>query len=40
MWGMRNKGNGREGAALSMDNNDEADKPSPQAGTDVNGGGH
>ena len=40
MWGVRNKGNGGEGAALSMDEDDKANKPSPQAGMDANGGGH
>ena len=37
MWGM---GNGGEGTALSMDGDDEANEPSPRAGTDANGGGH
>ena len=40
MWGVRDKGNGREGTALSMDDDKEANKPLPQAGTDANGGGH
>ena len=40
MWGMRDEGDGGEGAALLMDNDDEANKPLPRAGTDANGGGH
>ncbi len=40
MWGVRDKGDGRVGDALSMDEDDEANKPSPQVGTDANGGGH
>ena len=39
--GMRDKGNVGGGAVLLMDNNDDdkANKPSPRAGTDANGGG-
>ena len=40
MWGVRDKGNGREGAVLSMDDDDKANKPSPRAGTDANGRGN
>jgi hypothetical protein len=40
MWGMHNKGDGGEGAALSMDEDNKANEPLPQAGTDANGGGH
>jgi hypothetical protein len=40
MWDVCNKGNGGEGAALLMDNDDKANKPSPRAGMDANGGGH
>ena len=40
MWGVRDKGDDGEGAALSMDNDNEANEPSLRAGTDANGGGH
>jgi hypothetical protein len=40
MWSMRDKGDGGEGAALSMNNDDKANKQLPRAGTDANGGGH
>jgi hypothetical protein len=36
MWGVRDKGEGREGAALLMDDNDEANGPSPREGRDAN----
>ena len=29
MWGVRDKGDGGEGAALSMDDDDEVNKPLP-----------
>ncbi len=29
MWGVRDKGNGGDGAVLLMDDNDKANKPSP-----------
>ena len=37
MWGVHDKDNGEEGAALSVDDDDEANEPSPRAGTDANG---
>ena len=40
MWGVRDEGNGREGAVLLMDDDDEANKSLPRAETDANGGGH
>ena len=39
--GVRDEGDGKGGTTLSMDNNNEDDKanePSPQVGTDADGG--